>query len=114
MGNNQSFLFQRSLISFPKKVKLHHTDSKKYNNRMYLYFTPAKQIKDKFIKIQFKKLEKPIQTFCIFINRGLMKHIVIDNKDYYEYKHSLSSGNEILVRTDIYYRIQSIVYIISV
>lgn len=110
MGNKASFI--QANIIFPKTIKLKYDHIKVFNGLAYIYFVPNKKINEKFIKIDIKRLEKPLETFSIFIRRADMILTKIKNKELVEYTYEISSNRKIIIRTDKKYNILYLVYMI--
>ena len=114
MGNTGS-LINRAEIVYPKTIKLKYDGIQKCTNNAFIYFTPKKKIYGKFIKIEIKREEKPLETFSIFIKRDELVWNKIGITEFYEYTHMINpddSNRKILIRTDMNYKIFSIVYVL--
>ena len=132
MGKKHSKLFQYSTINLPVKCNLKFINFKKYNDIIYLYFTPTKKIISSAIQLEFKQKNKPLENFNILLNKDKANYTIIDTNGYLEYEHNeledevfipkmeqcptplSNSQRKILVRTNIDHKIISIVYILPI
>ena len=120
MGKKHSKLFQHSTINVPVKCNLTFTNFKKYNDMIYLYFTPTKKIVSSVIQLELKQKNKPLEIFNVLLDKHKAYYTIIDTVGYLEYEHTIAENDKnlknqrkIMIRTDIDHKIISIVYVLS-